>query len=227
MKSYALAVGRTRRGNRATVGRDDRARRLAAPAASRENVVTFSLLRQAGRWRIDDISGVAEPNAWSLRDMLAGARPVVAMKQRGLAFALVALIGLAARRSPPGPLDELRRSFTLDGKPVPPGVFRDSATPISAIRGPRSSAIDVKAAMNSNRYGDPIALPRRLGDAKSAGGRFAERRRGDRLSLCRRDEERAARRHRLIQRRRQRRLHHVACARRSASPPASTATAAL
>jgi hypothetical protein len=39
----------------------------------RENVITFSLVRQAGAWRIDDVSGVAEPNAWSLRDMLARA----------------------------------------------------------------------------------------------------------------------------------------------------------
>ena len=52
--------------------RDHRPRRLAA-RSPRENVITFSLLRQAGRWRVDDVSGVAEPNAWSLRDMLARA----------------------------------------------------------------------------------------------------------------------------------------------------------
>jgi len=41
--------------------------------SARENVVTFSLLRQAGGWRVDDVSGTAEPNAWSLRDLLARA----------------------------------------------------------------------------------------------------------------------------------------------------------
>jgi hypothetical protein len=71
VKSYALAVT-ARAANRATVvatiDPGDWRRQSA-----RENVVTFSLLRQAGRWRIDDVSGVAEPNAWSLRDMLARA----------------------------------------------------------------------------------------------------------------------------------------------------------
>jgi len=71
VKSYALAV----------TGRDARRATVVATInpgdwlrqSARENVVTFSLLRQAGRWRIDDVSGVAEPNAWSLRDMLARA----------------------------------------------------------------------------------------------------------------------------------------------------------
>ena len=71
VKSYALAVT-ARAANRATVvatiDPGDWARQSA-----RENVITFSLLRQDGRWRIDDVSGVAEPNAWSLRDMLAHA----------------------------------------------------------------------------------------------------------------------------------------------------------
>jgi hypothetical protein len=69
VKSYALAIMR-RDANRATVvatiDPGDWVRRSA-----RENNVTFSLLRQAGRWRVDDVSGVAEPNAWSLRDLLA------------------------------------------------------------------------------------------------------------------------------------------------------------
>jgi hypothetical protein len=69
VKSYALAVT-ARAANRATVvatiDPGDWGRQSA-----RENVITFSLLRQNGRWRIDDVSGVAEPNAWSLRDMLA------------------------------------------------------------------------------------------------------------------------------------------------------------
>ena len=39
----------------------------------RARTSSLSLLRQAGRWRIDDVSGIAEPNAWSLRDLLARA----------------------------------------------------------------------------------------------------------------------------------------------------------
>jgi len=71
VKSYALTVER-RDANRATVvatiDPGDWLRR-----SPRENVVTFALVRQAGRWRIDDVAGVAEPNDWSLRDMLARA----------------------------------------------------------------------------------------------------------------------------------------------------------
>lgn len=69
VKSYALAVAR-RDPNRATVvatiDPGDWVRK-----SPRENVITFSLVRQAGVWRIDDVSGVAEPNAWSLRELLA------------------------------------------------------------------------------------------------------------------------------------------------------------
>jgi hypothetical protein len=69
VKSYALTAER-RDANHATVvatiDPGDWVRR-----SPRENVITFSLLRQAGRWRVDDVSGVAEPKAWSLRDLLA------------------------------------------------------------------------------------------------------------------------------------------------------------
>ena len=71
VKSYALALT-ARAANRATVvatiDPGDWGRQSA-----RENVITFSVLRQNGRWRVDDVCGVAEPNAWSLRDMLAQA----------------------------------------------------------------------------------------------------------------------------------------------------------
>jgi hypothetical protein len=76
---------------------------------------------------------------------------------RGLAFALVALIALAAPALAAGPLDELRRSFALDGKPIPPGVFRDFGDADLGDSLPSVVAIDVKAAIDSNRYGDPIA----------------------------------------------------------------------
>lgn len=55
-----------------------------------------------------------------------------------------------------GPLDELRRSFTLGGKPVPPDVFRDFGDADLGDSLPSVVAIDVKAAIDSNRYGDPI-----------------------------------------------------------------------
>jgi hypothetical protein len=75
---------------------------------------------------------------------------------RRLAFALAALIALAAPGLAGGPLDELRRSFTLDGKPVPPGVFRDFGDADLGDSLPSVVAIDVKAAIDSNRYGDPV-----------------------------------------------------------------------
>jgi hypothetical protein len=76
---------------------------------------------------------------------------------RRLAFLVVALIALIAPALAASPLDELRRSFTLDGKPVPPGVFRDFGDADLDDSLPSVVAIDVKAAIDSNRYGDPIA----------------------------------------------------------------------
>ena len=55
-----------------------------------------------------------------------------------------------------GPLDELRRSFTLGGKPVPPDVFRDFGDADLGDSGPIVVAIDVNAAIGSERYGYPI-----------------------------------------------------------------------
>ncbi len=71
VKSYALTIERRDAKSAtvvATIDPGDGVRR-----SPRENVVTFSLVRQAGAWRIDDVSGIAEPNPWSLREMLAGA----------------------------------------------------------------------------------------------------------------------------------------------------------
>jgi hypothetical protein len=76
---------------------------------------------------------------------------------RRVAFAFVALIALAAPALGAGPLDELRRSFALDGKPVPPDVFRDFGDADLDDSLPSVVTIDVKAAIDSNRYGDPIA----------------------------------------------------------------------
>ena len=71
LKSYALAITRrdaTHATVAATIDPGDWLRR-----SPRENVVTFALARQGGRWRIDDVSGTAEPNAWALRELLANA----------------------------------------------------------------------------------------------------------------------------------------------------------
>jgi hypothetical protein len=76
---------------------------------------------------------------------------------RCLAIALVALIAFAPPAFAAGPLDELRRSFALDGKPVPPNVFRDFGDADLGDSLPSVVTIDVKAAIDSNRYGDPIA----------------------------------------------------------------------
>jgi len=39
-------------------------------ASKRENIIRYDLVAEAGRWAIDDIHGVIEPNPWSLRDLL-------------------------------------------------------------------------------------------------------------------------------------------------------------
>jgi hypothetical protein len=70
---------------------------------------------------------------------------------------LVALIALTAPARAAGPLDELRRSFTLGGKPAPPDVFRDFGDADLGDSRPSVVAIDGKAAIDSNRYRFPIA----------------------------------------------------------------------
>ena len=76
---------------------------------------------------------------------------------RRLLLIAAAIIALVTPALAAGPLDELRRSFTLVGKPVPPDVFRDFGDADLDNSLPSVVAIDVKAAINSNRYGDPIA----------------------------------------------------------------------
>ena len=76
---------------------------------------------------------------------------------RRLALVVVALVAFAASALAAGPLEELRRSFALDGKPVPPDVFRDFGDADLGDSLPSVVTIDVKAAIDSNRYGDPIA----------------------------------------------------------------------
>ncbi|MDR3483832.1 MAG: hypothetical protein P4M05_02855, partial [Bradyrhizobium sp.] len=54
------------------------------------------------------------------------------------------------------PLDELRRSFTVGGKPVPPEVFRDLGDGDLADSDSILVTVDVTAAIGSNRYFDGI-----------------------------------------------------------------------
>jgi hypothetical protein len=68
VKSYALKVEQrdaTHAVVVATIDPGDWAR-----ASPRENIIRFTLVVEQGRWRIDDIAGVAEPTAWSLRDII-------------------------------------------------------------------------------------------------------------------------------------------------------------
>ena len=54
------------------------------------------------------------------------------------------------------PLDELRRAFTLQGKPVPPEVFRDLGDGDLGDSGAILVTVDAQAAIGSNRYADEI-----------------------------------------------------------------------
>ena len=51
---------------------------------------------------------------------------------------------------------EIRRSFTLDGKQVPPEIFRDFGDGDLADSGSIWVAVDLKAAIGSNLYFDDI-----------------------------------------------------------------------
>ncbi len=53
-------------------------------------------------------------------------------------------------------LAEMRRSFTVDGKPVPPEVFRDFGDGDMADSGAIWVTVDVRAAIGSNLYFDQI-----------------------------------------------------------------------
>jgi hypothetical protein len=68
VKSYALKTERRDATHASVVATIDPGDWLRA--SPRENVIRFALVLESGRWRIDDVSGVAEPSAWSLRDVL-------------------------------------------------------------------------------------------------------------------------------------------------------------
>jgi hypothetical protein len=90
-----------------------------------------------------------------------------AMRRGALSCAAVALMlwtiawppapcAAAADQSTAALIDEVRRSFTLDGKPIPPEIFRDFGNGDLADSGSIWVTVDLKAAVGSNLYFDDI-----------------------------------------------------------------------
>ena len=68
----------------------------------------------------------------------------------------LAPLARAEEASPAALVDEMRRSFTIDGKAVPPEIFRDLGDGDLADSGPIWVTVDVKSAIGSNLYYDAI-----------------------------------------------------------------------
>jgi hypothetical protein len=69
------------------------------------------------------------------------------------------------------PLDELRRSFTIGGKPIPPEIFADFGDAMMSDNRPIVVSIDANAAIDSNRYADPVTTNGRwIEQAKTGSG---------------------------------------------------------
>jgi hypothetical protein len=85
------------------------------------------------------------------RPLLPGAGAVLALWLIGASMTPASADGSAAAQ-----IAELRRAFTLDGKPVPPEVFRDFGDGDMADSGAIWVTVDLKAAIGSNLYFDPI-----------------------------------------------------------------------
>ncbi len=67
------------------------------------------------------------------------------------------------------PLDEVRRSFTIAGKPIPPEIFADFGDAMMSDSQPIVVTIDASAAIDSNRYADPIKTNGRWVDQMKPG----------------------------------------------------------
>ncbi len=72
------------------------------------------------------------------------------------ALVVLALCCASAATPAASPLDELRKSFTVGGKPVPPEIFADFGDAMMSDSRPIVVTIDANAAIDSNRYADPI-----------------------------------------------------------------------
>src|SRR5271168_5553097 len=77
------------------------------------------------------------------------------MVRRILIF-LALCCGTATTAFVANPLDEVRRSFTIGGKPIPPEIFADFGDAMMSDSRPIVVTIDANAAIDSNRYADPI-----------------------------------------------------------------------
>ena len=75
--------------------------------------------------------------------------------QRALVF-LALICGSAVTAFAADPLDEVRQSSTIGGKPIPPEIFADFGDAMMSDSRPIVVTIDANAAIDSNRYADPI-----------------------------------------------------------------------
>jgi hypothetical protein len=75
---------------------------------------------------------------------------------RRILMLLALYCGSAVTAFAADPLDEVRRSFTIGGKPIPPEIFADFGDAWLSDSRPIILTIDANAAIGSNRYADPI-----------------------------------------------------------------------
>ncbi len=81
--------------------------------------------------------------------------------------------GSAARAIAADPLDEVLKSFTIGGKPIPPEIFADFGDAWMSDNRPIVVTIDALAAIDSNRYADPVTTHgRRVDQIKPGSGSF-------------------------------------------------------
>ncbi|HEY4469525.1 MAG TPA: hypothetical protein VGN21_00050 [Stellaceae bacterium] len=84
-------------------------------------------------------------------------RSSAALALEMIGFSLVPLPATADKAPPTAALiAEVRRSFTLGGKPIPPEIFRDFGDGDMADSGAIWVTVDAKAAVGSNLYFDDI-----------------------------------------------------------------------
>ena len=93
-----------------------------------------------------------------------------------LGHALIVLafyFGSAATVFAAGPLNEVRKSFTIGGKPIPPEIFADFGDAMMSDNRPIVVTIDANAAIDSNRYADPVKTNgHSVEQAKAGSGSF-------------------------------------------------------
>jgi hypothetical protein len=113
------------------------------------------------------------------------------MLRRVLVF-LALYCGSAAIAFAADPLDEVHKSFTIGGKPIPPEIFADFGDAWMSDSRPIVVTIDANEAIDSNRYADPHQDERPLGRPNEAGLRLVQRPRNDVLRIPRRHRQRRA-----------------------------------